>query len=73
MSCSDAIHCLESLKLILLARFHAAQQPFITINTLSEAEQFKFGHQQHQAEEADLLLRYPYTDQLYHTVVAILR
>ena len=59
--------------LILLNRFHAAQQPFITVNILSEAEQFKFGHQRHQAEETDLLLRYSYTEQLYYTVVAMLR
>ena len=59
--------------LMLLTWFYAAQQPFITVTILSEAEQFKFGHQRHQAEETDLLLRYSYTDQLYYTVVAVLR
>jgi len=58
--------------LILLNRFHA-QQPFITLNILSKAEQFNFGHQRHQVEETHLMLRYSYTDQLYYTVVAILR
>lgn len=61
--------------LMLLNRVHAAQQPFITFNRLSEAERINSGRQQHQAEETDFMLRYSYsyTDQLYHTVVAILR
>lgn len=40
--------------LMLLNRVHAAHQPFITFNRLSEAERFNSGRQQHQAEETGL-------------------